>query len=169
MRLYAALVALFLFSTPIAHADEVEEFQRKSLKGLKNLSVGYVHMPSELEQNGSLTSDEIRTDVELKLRLAGIQVVDLKDFDSPSSSSSILNVSVNAHSSSLGIWAISVNVGVMQPVMLDRDRSILTYGETWGLFRLGLLEKSMIRSVRETIKDMVDQFINAYLAVNPKK
>jgi hypothetical protein len=35
---------------------------------------------------------------------------------------------------------------------------------------LGLLETSTIRNkTRETIKDMVDQFIDAYLAVNPKK
>jgi len=157
MRSYIACTALLLSLAPISRADEVEEFQRKSLRGLKNISVGLVHMPSELEQNGLLTSDEIHTDVELKLRLAGVHVVDLKDFDSPPSSASILNVSVNTYSSSLGIWAVSVNVGVMQPVVLDRDRSILTYGETWGVFRLGLLEKSKIRNVRETIKDMVDR------------
>jgi hypothetical protein len=168
MRLYTAFITLFLFSAPIAHADEVEEFQRKSLRGLKNISVGPVHVPAELEQNGLLTSDEVHTDVELKLRLAGIQVVDLKDFNSSSSSASILNISVNVFSSSDGIWPISVNVGVMQPVLLERDRSILSYGETWGKFRLGRLEKSKIRNVRETIKDMVDQFINSYLAANPK-
>jgi hypothetical protein len=119
MRLYIACIVVFLFSTPIARADEVEEFQRKSLRGLKNISVGPVRVPSELEQNGLLTSDEIHTDVELKLRLAGIHVVDLKDFDTPASSASILNVAVNTFSSGLGVWAVSVNVGVMQPVMLN--------------------------------------------------
>jgi len=40
---------------------------------------------------------------------------------------------------------------------------------TWTTGLTGTTGNLNIRGVRDHIKDLVDQFINAYLAVNPKK
>jgi hypothetical protein len=41
-------------------------------------------------------------------------------------------------------------------------------GFTWSVSSVGTVGRDNIRRVRDFIKDFVDQFIHAYLAVNPK-
>lgn len=163
MRLYAAFATLLVFSAPIAHADD-NEASRRSLRGLNGIEVFVGTLPSEVEQNG-LTKSAIQTDVELKLRQAGIPVLD------PKVGSPWLDVNVNVLSdSNSAIWTWTIRVELHQDAILTRDSSIFAKDAvTWGLGMFGQIGKQNLRSLRDNIKDKVDQFINAYLAVNPKK
>ncbi|MEQ1947646.1 MAG: hypothetical protein ABL995_10685 [Bryobacteraceae bacterium] len=168
MRLAIALFALLLVSMPTAEANDTD-LERKSLRGLKDITVGFVRVPTELRQYEPALETDIQTAAELKLRLAGIKVLSAAEVGNGAGSGVILNISINAFPTNDGNWPVSVQVGVLQVVRLDRDASIFSYGETWGVYRIGRAQRSNLRSVRDTVNDMVDQFINAYLSVNPKK
>jgi hypothetical protein len=163
MRLYTAFVVLFLLLAPIAHAIDSED-TRSSLRGLKGVEVIIDLSPRpEVEQNG-LTASAIRTDVELKLRQAGIPVL------ATEGGNPWLGVIINVLPSSGTIWPYVITVELRQSAFLLRDSSILALGTvTWSVGSFGGVGKQDLRSVRDDAKDQVDKFINAYLAVNPKK
>jgi hypothetical protein len=123
----------------------------------------------EVEENG-LTKTAIQTDVELKLRQAGIPVLDAKDPKLPKLEVAALEINVNIVTSSDGIWVFTVSVALGQNVRLVRDPSIIgVFANTWDVVETGRVGKPNVRELRDLIKDGVDTFINAYLSVNPKK
>jgi hypothetical protein len=161
MRLCTAFIALFLFSTAIARADD-DIYSRVSLRGLESIQVVVEELQPEVEQNG-LTAIAVRTDVELKLRQAGIRVLD-------TTAAIWLHVSVSVLTSKDGIWPFMIQVELSQPVALARDPSILMASiYTWSVSGFGKVGRLNVRSLRDDVRDQVDKFINAYLAANPKK
>ena len=133
MRLYAACIfVFFLFASPGRAGDD--EKSRMSLRGLKGMQVVVEHLEPEVEQHG-LTTSALQTDVELKLRQAGIPMLD------------------RAHND-----------------VLVRDPSIVVpIAQTGRVGSFGHVQRLEVRGLRDNVKDYVDKFINAYLAVNPKK
>jgi hypothetical protein len=161
MRLYTAFIALFVFCAPITRASD-DEFSRRSLRGFRTIQVVIDAPPPEAEQAG-LTKSAIQTDVELKLRQAGIRVLD-QTTDVP-----WLHVAVFVIPSSDSNWPYAIEVELCQGVTLTRDPSISLIGTpTWSVGGYGSVGRQNVRSLREDVKDAVDKFINAYLAVNPK-
>lgn len=165
MRLYTALVVVFLFSITIAQADDNEN-SRSSLRGLKGVHVVVEHLPPEVEQNG-LTASAIQTDVELKLRQAGVPVLELNQ---PPFDEVFLSILLQFIPAGDGLWPYTIKVEVFQAVTLKRDLSIVVDSAvTWSVGDFGSARKLGLRNLRDNVKDRVDQFINAYLAANPKK
>ena len=161
MRLYTAFVVLSLFSAPIAHALD-DENTRPSLRGIKGVKVIVEALPTDAERNG-LTKSAIQTDIELKLRQAGIPVLNTGDADL------FVSVSILADRD-IAIWPFMITVGLGQDGALVRDSSIsLPLVVTWEVSSFGHVGKQNLRSVRDNVKDHVDSFINAYLVMNPKK
>jgi hypothetical protein len=166
MRLYAGVVTLILFWPLAAHADDTER-SRRALHGLKSVGVVIDGLRPEVEQSG-LTTSAIQTDVEQKLQQAGIPVLDSDE--SSKAGSAILEISVSVLTSSDGRWSYMITVGLDQDANLARDPSIFTaLATTWQVGVLGTIGKQNVRSLRDVVKDLVDKFINAYFAVNPKK
>jgi hypothetical protein len=162
MRIHTAFVVLFLLSAPIAHASN-NEFSQLSLKGLKGVAVIIEDLKPEIEQNG-LTVTAIQTDVELKLRQAGIPI------SATGAGNPSLHISVNILQSTSAILPHVITIELRQTVFLTRDPSIIVPGAaTWDVGVFGQVPKLNVRSLRDDVKDLVDRFINAYLAVNPQK
>ena len=79
-----------------------------------------------------------------------------------------LYVRVNTLKGDTGLYAYSIEVDLYQTVLLERDSTISTTTPTWATSTLGVVGRgNMARSVRGSVADKVDQFINAYLAMNP--
>lgn len=164
MRLSIASIALLLSLAPISKAlDDGSE----SLRGLSGVSVTVEALSPATEEAG-LTKADVLTDVELKLRLAGIPVLNEKQWiEAPGAPYLYLAVTVSNRSN--GLWAFSISVELMQRVVLERRPESGLFASTWSTDYVGSVGSTNIRSVRENIKDQIDKFINAYLAVNPKK
>jgi hypothetical protein len=135
-----------------------------SLRGLQGVNVLIESLSSEAEQAG-LNSTTIQTDVELKLRLAGIKVLSEEE-SLKQSGHPYLYVNANVNP---GLTLYSIHCKLKQGVTLSRDVSITTIATTWETSASGLVEASNLLNIRSDIKDLVDQFINDYLSVNPKK
>jgi hypothetical protein len=76
-----------------------------------------------------------------------------------------------------GTYAFCVSVALSQSVLLERDPSLRGTGkyrglsftaETWNAAITGVEFGNPSDHIRSTVKDLVDKFINAYLAANQK-
>ena len=142
---------------------------RHSLHGLKEIGV-LIELPSALGDTPR-SERQIRNDVELKLRSAGIKVGSMEEsVDLPIRPCLCVRVSsIKPQSGFPCIAPFYVSILLYQEVYLKRDPSISLLGETWAAGEVVLSETQKASSlVRENIQELMDSFINAYLSVNPK-
>lgn len=145
----------------------IEEVEQSMLQNLRGVIVMVSPLDSDIEKKG-ITEDRLQTDVELKLRMAGIQVLTwekyLKELGMPS-----LLVNVKILKTEIGIYFFSINVDLGQKVVLFRDPSLTIIAATWSTGTMGYSGENKLNTIRDALKDCIDKFINAYLAANPKK
>lgn len=164
--LLSVFLAFLIFSS-FVHSGDKDELD--SLRGLKGIYVLIENLPPDIEEKGGLTKDQIRTDIELKLRLAGIKVIPKEDrFGIPGWP--FLYVNIDARRNLPGLIIYSVSISLEQQVNLSRDPKIRINATTWSSESHGSAgEAGMVSWIRNSIKDHVDRFINDYLSVNPKE
>jgi hypothetical protein len=139
--------------------------ERATLRGLEGVYVLIESLDPKVEQAG-LTTQQLQTDVELRLRLAGIRV--LTDEESRRTPGNpCLYVNVNVLLQSDGRAAYSVKVALEQRAALETDSSLATVG-TWGVGSIGTVGRARLDSIRNHLRDEIDKFINAYLSVRPR-
>jgi len=136
---------------------------RWTLKDLRGVQVLIEELNAEAVQAG-LRKAMLATDVELRLRQVGITVVSKGD--------PTLYVRVGVQASQWGPYFYTVRVELFQTVTLKRDPTITTFGSTWharGVFGTVPPSGAPSEAIKGSVRDKVDEFINAYLAVNPKR
>jgi hypothetical protein len=135
-----------------------------SLKGIGSLFVAVEEFNfADSAARVGLTHDSIQTDVELKLRLAGISVVALDEgVNLPGVPFLYVQVTFTR-----GAEAASITVELDQSAFLERNGEHAIGVATWR--RNSVLSSPNALSIRTLIKDHVDQFLNAWLSVNPKQ
>jgi hypothetical protein len=137
---------------------------RDTLKGFHGVRVLVEGLKPEVEKYG-LTKEAIQTDTELRLRQYGIKVLSPEE-----SGGSWLYINVNTVvQEGIPIAAIAVQVEFRQDVLLFRDLKTRVMATTWDKGVVIVGGASKLKDVRESVKDLVDAFINDYLAVNPKE
>jgi hypothetical protein len=162
MKRYVTVVPLLLLiSTATALGQARLDLNRAPLKGLKKFHVLIESFDAE-SQSAGLSTEQLRTDVELRLRRSRVPVQD-------SGYDAYLYVNVNPLRLSVGnAWAYAIHVGFRDSVTLDRDKSIGCLAETWDTGGIFVVPTGkLVANVREHIGDYVDKFINDYLAANP--
>jgi len=158
------LVRRTLFANSTPTADE-----RDTLKGLEGIGVVVKQINPEVEKYG-LRKQQIQTDVELRLRQNGIRVFSPEEvLSTPGSPYLSVNVSVFIRADGRKLAAFKINIVLRQKVYLSRDLKIRCDATTWGTSLVGSGDLSNLETIREYVKDAVDEFINDYLAANPKK
>ena len=159
--LYAAVVS------PLTGQGD-DEYSRKTLAGLTGIYVLVEHLSDEAQRDG-LDTTQIRTDVELKLRQAGISVLTQQEWLA-TAAAPYLYVNVQVIKNPAHVYAFSADVELRQRVTLVRNPSTLILAPTWSATGIiGTAGSQRLASVREDVRDLTDQFINAYLAANPKR
>jgi hypothetical protein len=162
------LLALWLLGGAATLARAQGDLEAQTLRGLKGVGVVVEKLRPEVERSG-LTVSLIQTDVELKLRLAGIPVLtDAEVLDTPGYPYLYIQATIVVLSNG---WAYSVLAALKQLAILERDPAIKSYDAiTWRENTVATIGPSRaVAEVRSDIKDLTDKFINAYLSVNPKK
>jgi hypothetical protein len=152
-----------LIGLPAAAAAADSAIERATLTGLTTMSVVVEGLPPIAEKNG-LTTATLQSDMERRLRQAGISIVEDAD------AYLYVHVTVADAGASLPL-PYFVDVSLMQEVTLPRGIKTRTPLQcpTWGLNRLGLAGPTIVRSaVTDRVTEFVDQFIAAYRSVNPK-
>ena len=138
--------------------------------GLTGVYVLVEHVADEAQRDG-LDTLQVRTDVEVKLRQAGIRVLSKEEWLS-TAGLPYLYVDISTTKNPLGVYAFSVRVELNQSVTLVRPASQqrLLLAATWSTpGAIGTVGSKKLTALRDEVRDLTDQFINAYLAANPKR
>jgi inhibitor of cysteine peptidase len=158
------ICALVTLWSIIAWGNEVE---RSSLSGLTGISV-IVEEVSEPVEKAGLTQNQLKNDVELRLRQAGIYVLSMEESLKNLGHHGLHVYVICIPSSDNSMFAISVQVKFCQDVYLARDPKIGCIAATWSAPVLtGFSDKSGLRNlVHKYLSDCIDEFINDYLEAN---
>ena len=161
--LLGALLGAFLAEAGDAALD------RATLKGLKAVGVIIDQLPPELAKEG-VTADELQTRLAQRLRDAHITIdpaakefVGLRASLVRDTSRSLLRTPAR------GPYAVSMTIGLYQPVTLVRDSTIRAAPQTWEVDTVLMADpKLLYRAAMESVDDLAARFVAAYRSVNPE-
>jgi hypothetical protein len=156
------MTLLLLFTALLQQSVDFVRHGRDTLRGHTNVSVLVERLNPDIESAG-LHADDIRTDVELKLRLPKIPVIPAD----PIASLPYLYVNVSVmRSRTTPLYAYNVSVQFKQLAKLENGTSAA--GATWDGGSIGMVGALNIQQIRDSVKEEVDRFINDWLAVHSK-
>lgn len=155
------VVGLGLLLLPVFAWAQGSAAQRATLKGVNTVEVVVEAMDPVAERDG-LTRAQLQTDVEERLRQAGITV-------GPTLTGH-LYVNVDTVKGEHGqTYAYNVSVQYIQQIALARDPKAPIFAPTWDTGGVGMIAANRLSEVRQDVTNYVDQFIKAYLEQNPKQ
>ncbi|MBI2072154.1 MAG: hypothetical protein HYW06_06235 [Gemmatimonadetes bacterium] len=136
-----------------------------ALRGVTALMVVADSLPEGAARAG-LYASQLRTDVELRLREAGLTI--LAPSSAPGSPALYLQAALTGGES--GLIAYSAHMTFGEAVRLVRVPTVLTFGTTWeGPRVLGYASTEQVaEQVRKAVNGQVSAFLNAWLAANPR-
>jgi hypothetical protein len=141
----------------------------KSLAGIPSIYVQVADVTGDLA-NAGLTTATLQTDVELRLRSAGIRVLSTSEYQALPGNFylSLEVIGLRARTGGEGIgYMAAVVLTFVQDIHLDRRPGLSLPGGTWTY--CGLAAGATTEVIRNQVRDQADLFANAYLTANPKK
>lgn len=150
-------------------AKRVRSDEKEILQGLEGVHVLVEPMRPGVEEYG-LTRKDLQTDTELQLRQYGIKVLTEKErlltIGRP-----ILHIDATViMREEVPIVAAVVTFELRENVLLLREPTRICAGaSTWRKSGVALVGSRRIKDIRGAVKGYVNEFINDYLAANPKE
>ncbi len=164
--LVLTVMGLTFLLIPTAHP--ASEYTVESLRGLTGVAVSVESFSPEVKERLPFSENQIRADVELKLRMAGIKVLsDEERFNTPGMPFLYVGVHIDETSDLLPILGYNITVQLRQQVYLARNFELL-FGSTWEKSVTDAVNIRSVSTTRDMVKDFLDHFISDYLLVNPK-
>jgi hypothetical protein len=160
-----------LASVVLGSAVEDDNYSRSSLRGIPGVYVAVQPLTPEIEKNG-LTAAQLKVDTELRLRTAGIGILSRQEWSKTKGGPvcyvevDIVNDILLSQALKADLYAYAITVELNQDVILLRDTSIQTLSPTWSGSYLGITNS--LPRIRDKVRDMVEKFVEACLAVNPE-
>jgi hypothetical protein len=156
------MMFLIAAGSPFVQAQETSAFETSTLQGISTVFVLVESLPDGAKVLG-LSGDTIQTDVELKLRLAGMRVVTEEEgVKLPGGPYLYVRITLTDNA-----VAASIEVELVQSALLQRNNLFAPSVTTWD--KLHVLSYPTSQGIRDAVKDDVDKFLNDWLSVNPKK
>ena len=158
------------FFSKAAVAELVWANDKEVLQGLEGVCVLTVAIEPEREEYG-LTAKAIKTDTELQLRQYGIKVLTQEEFLS-TPTVPYLYIEVGLATIAGGNETVaggSIAIQLKESVLLLRKpKRVCLSTTTWSRITSVVVGLGRIKDLRGHVKDLVNEFINDYLAANPK-
>ena len=173
MLLNVIILSVLILLSPLTRApsnalasDSNGHVGWETLREIENVAV-WVAVSQDFEHNG-LNSRQIKNDVEIRLRRVGIKVVESSDFSPRSAMLAITVGGGGTDDRSVNMYAVSISVDLIQSIQVLHNGAMAP-GKTWSSGgKTGFIGGAKLNRIRDYIGDEVDEFINAYLAMNPK-
>ena len=158
------LFAFVAFGMPTAVYAIDSEYSRESLKGIRGLYVLVEDLTQSTREAG-FRKDSILKDVQMKLRLAGIQCLS-QDQHLMVKGQPYLYVALSAlrDAAAGNLVVYYLNIELIQNVLLERNSSVLVDAPTWSINKIGTTNR--VKQVRNELKDFLDRFASAYHTAN---
>ena len=159
------LTMLFLFLGCLvlpSHVLSQTDSAIKTLNGFDTLKIEVERLAPDLQKAG-ITTEQIQTDVETKLRQAGLKIKSPSEKNAPYI---VLFVSVNSIDNGVGGFAVSVTTSLNQLIVLDRNKSLTSVASTWESRSIVSVIKEKVQSIRGFVNLQIDLFVNAHRKAN---
>ena len=145
------------------------EMNRSSLQGLQGVRVLVEDLTSEMEGEG-VTQKTMQKEIETRLQGAGIRVLTQEEAtQTPGEPYLYVNVNVTLSKGVEEACSYSIDLALIQNVTLVRNPRQTTYAITWSTGGVGLIGKKSLKDLKESVLEVADLFIKAFMSVNPKK
>jgi hypothetical protein len=152
-------IALLAVLSPYGRGSD-GPVDRATLRGLKGVKVIVDPTDAEL-QRGGITAANLATQIARRLEKGGLPV--------DSNAVEFVGLHVMAAHAKKKSSAICLTLALYQTVALARDPTIKTTTETWSGESVVLVPPELFsQAVADTVDQLVDQFIGAFLEVNAK-
>lgn len=153
-------LAVLLLLPPATRAAGDAPLDRATLKGLKGVAVVVDVIDPELEKLG-LTREVVLARLLGRLQARHIPI--------DPAATEFVGLRVIAVRASHGPLALSLTLGLYQPVLLSRNHETRTSTQTWEVDSVLLADtKVLLTAFRESSDDLADHFAAAFLAINPE-
>ena len=165
-RSLLALFVLMLWWPGEASAFTADK--RDTLRGLTELSVLVEYLPDEIERDG-LNRDQLKHDIELRLRGAGLRVLTTAETAKAPGAPYLYLMVYAVTSPSINLQGYGVVLVLKQLVQLSRFPATELFATTWdGPALPSVLGPPKAGEIRSRIFDAVERFLIDYQAVNQK-
>ena len=133
---------------------------RATLHGLKAVNIVIDQLDPSIEELG-VTADALET--RLLARLAAAQIpVDR-------TAAEFIGFRITSVRGNRGPFALSLTIGLYQPVMLSRDHNTRTATQTWEVESILMADPKQVQTASfETADQLADRFAAAYKLANPE-
>jgi hypothetical protein len=165
----SSLMAMAIVS--LAAAAEDDQYARSTLRGLPGVYVAVEALDPDIQKDG-LTIAMLKADTELRLRMAGVKVLSREEW-AKTRGGPVCYVDVSIVKDvaltdvlDFDLYAFEVRVELHQDVSLLRDMTVKVLSPTWSVSYVGFT--NTLPRIRTKVTQLVDTFIGAYQAVNPK-
>ena len=141
-----------------------------TLKGLRGVEVvaEMSETSATLLQKDGVGESQLQTRVEAKLRQAGIRVLTQEEGDkAPASPYLYLNINSTQMQGKPLFASVAIALELQERVVLQRGKKT-AFAATWSTATVGTVPADDVRSIYDRVGDLVDEFVNDYLAANPK-
>lgn len=160
-----AVLTLLSWSARPAAAEFYPD-NRASLKGLAGVHVLVERIPADMEAAG-LTEELVRSEVEGRLKKAGLKLLSRKDFIGQPGAPRLYIQLNSAKYKGRFLWssekiAFSIRLDLGQLVKLSRNPEIEVHATTWQTSLVGYADDKKLQTVRDDLAAMVDRFIKAW-------
>ena len=155
-----SLLVPLLFLVPAATGGANDApLDRATLRGLKSVGVVMDQLDPDLQKAG-LTQTDLQSHLEAKLTEAAVPV--------DPAASDFVGLRLTSVRGARGPFAVSLSVGVYQPVELVRDKSLRTSTATWEVETILMAEPKILRQAMfESIDELAGRLATAWRSANP--
>ncbi len=163
---------LLLIASPPAGAIDTD-ITRKTLSGLQGVYVGVEELQPNLmkysaAQKSGLSNEGLKKDIEGRLSKAGIRVLTW-DQAVKTPGMPFLYINVNTHESEKYWYAYDIRIELQQLVSMEANPKVKTLAGTWSINMTGMVNIGTMDKLKEAVAVLVDRFIGAFRAANPKR
>jgi hypothetical protein len=160
MKRTMLLISVLVWLPPVTHGAGDAPLDRATLRGLKSVGIVIDSLDPELQKLG-VTADFLASELIARLRASHVSV--------DPSPAEFIGLRITSVRGNRGPFALSVTIGLYQPVLLSRDHNLRTSTETWEVESVVMAEPKLVQTAcRETAGELAGRFAAAYHAVNPE-
>jgi hypothetical protein len=167
-----ALVCLLLTVANVSAQSESQTTNVDSLAGLKGLALSIVINRGDAldETQRTAVSKLLQDDAKARFQKAGIRLLEFAQEIEREPGSPHFMIHITLHTPNEQTYPVRTESRLVQNVRLSRDPSMQISVTTWTNYSIGGgYEVTDTEKLRQQVSGEVDQFIKAYLSVNPAK
>jgi hypothetical protein len=153
-------VALLLLLPFLTNGAGDAPLDRATLHGLKAVNIVIDQLDPALEELG-VTADALETHLLARLAAAQIPV--------DRTAAEFIGFRITSVRGNRGPFALSLTIGLYQPVLLSRDHEVRTATQTWEVESILMADPKQVPAASfETADQLADRFAAAYKLANPE-